>query len=72
MSNDIRNPGSEAARQWMRGMLGMIKEGGLWTIPRSNTVYEILHEKKIIKRMSGRGDADTERVAKAIGWSVQV
>jgi hypothetical protein len=35
-------------------------------------VYEILHEKKIIKRMSGRGDADTERVAKAIGWSVQV
>ena len=72
MSKSYLDPDSEAARQWLRRLLGMIAEGGRWAIPRSDTVYEILHEQKIIKRMSGRGDADTERVAKAIGWSVQV
>ena len=72
MSNSCLNPDSEAARQWLRRLLYMIADGGSWAIPRSDTVYQILHEKKTMKRVSGNGDKDTERVAKAIGWSVQV
>jgi len=72
VSNLILDPDSEDAREWLRWFLGMIADGGLWQIPRADTVYQILHGNKTMKRVSGGGDRDTEKVAKAIGWSVQV
>ena len=66
---DIDTPdGLAAAAEWLTGHISMIKDGGVWVIPRSITIVIIYHSTKQYS-MVGPGDSSTRKVFKAIGWS---
>ncbi len=59
----------EEAKEWLRGHLNLIKEGGIWAIPRSTAIYQVLHQEKTLYRIMGT-DESSEEVARALGWRV--
>ncbi len=73
MNWDIESKqGMKNAVEWVTTFLQQINEGGLWVIPRSSAIYEILHSEKRVIRVSPAGDKATERVLKAMGWTVDI
>lgn len=61
--------GMAAAKEWTTNHLNLIREGGVWLIPRSMSIYKVLHSAKQCRVLSG-GDTATDRVLKAMGWEV--
>lgn len=63
--------GMNNATEWLANHLNLIKQGGVWGIPRAASAYVIDHKHKELRLSFGAGDKPTERVAEKIGWSVK-
>jgi len=59
---------SRGARDWLRQHLAMLKDGGMWFIPRSGSIVTVHHSTKTYT-MTGGADEPTRQVMAAIGWS---
>lgn len=59
---------------WCRQHVGMINDGGVWGIPRSNLVFKIDHKQKRLILTAGNPEHDdfeaTRHVFSYIGWDV--
>lgn len=63
--------GMANAVAWQQGHISRLVQGGRWIVPRSGTVYEIDHERKIARRISGLlPEPDITKVFAAMGWKV--
>ena len=65
----------EDVLEWCRNIVGIISEGGIWGIPRSNTVFRVEHKnKRLVLVIPGDDDGKdfqaTKKVFKHIGWDV--
>lgn len=61
--------GMRNAIEWTERCLGRLKEGGVWYVPRSCTVVQVIsHEHKQLKLVSIIPDSSVRRVLKAAGW----
>jgi hypothetical protein len=60
----------ESAKRWTVALLSHIHHGGMWFVPRSDSVYIVDHEKKELYKVQGRPEPSITRVATAIGWTV--
>lgn len=57
--------------RWLNTHLAQIKDGGMWLIPRSGSVYEVRHTgKTAIKVMQTLPDPSLDKVFRAAGWKV--
>lgn len=67
---DISTPGGMAlAKAWLTGHLSMIKDDGVWVIPRSYSVLRIIsREHKTYKWILGE-DVPTTTVLQASDWT---
>jgi len=72
MNYDVdTSDGMKNAVRWTEGMIGQIKEGGFWLIPRSGTVVRVSHKSKTVSIMTGMyPEASLRRVIKAMGWTI--
>lgn len=71
MNYDISTAkGMENAIDWTRNHLSMIREGGVWMVPRVCSVYTVSHEKKTLTRFGLMPDRSINKVAAALGWTV--
>jgi hypothetical protein len=65
---------SDAVLEWCRQVVRVIADGGIWGIPRSNTIFRVDHKKKRLVLISHGDDGSdflaTQRVFKNIGWDV--
>ena len=59
------------AKEWLGDFLSRFKEGGVWGIPRANSIYRIEGSRKTAVRIEGEGDKATEEVLAAIGWTIE-
>ena len=73
MNWDIDTPGGmENAMAWQERMLSMIKPGGSWIVPRSNSIYTIYPDEKIAVRVTmNMPDTSIDRVFDAMGWTIK-
>lgn len=72
MDWDIDTPdGMRLSKQWLESLIKLIAEGGIWGVPRSQTMYRIYKSKQLVERYQGPGDPAIERVFKAINWTVK-
>lgn len=59
---------------WCRQLVATINDGGVWGIPRSQTVFRIDHKKKQLILTAGDADGEdfhaTRHVFGYIGWDV--
>ena len=72
--NELDNPSPEVLA-WCSNTVRVISHGGVWGIPRSNTVFRVDHvNKQLVLIMPGDDDDDdfeaTKKVFKNIGWEV--
>jgi hypothetical protein len=75
-ANDSYDLDTEAgmanAVRWTTDMLGHLKEGGVWAIPRSGLMIEVVSHKdktyRINDEMLSALDPAVERVMQAAGW----
>ena len=74
MMYDLDNGrGMEQAIMWMETILLMaVRQGGVRAVPRSGIVYEIDHERKVAKKLSGDPEPTIQRVFEEMGWTVDV
>jgi hypothetical protein len=59
------------AMRWMRMMLNLVKDGGIWSVPRSHSLYKIHHNHKLAVKMSGEPEPVITQVFNAMGWAVE-
>lgn len=58
------------AIEWTERCLGKLKEGGVWYVPRSCTVVQIIsHERRELKLVSIIPDTSVRLILKAAGWT---
>ena len=63
--------GMAEAVAWQRQHLSLIKEGGVWIVPRSGATYTISHKAKMAVMTPGFApEPDIKRVFNAMGWRV--
>lgn len=62
--------GMQRAALWMRNLVAMIADGGMWGIPSSGSAYRFDKQKRVALCVMG-GDAPTERVLEHIGWRIR-
>lgn len=63
--------GMAAAVAWTNNHLRLLKDGGVWFVPRSGTQVLILsHEKRSCMITCTVPDPSIERVLRAAGWTV--
>lgn len=59
---------------WCRNHVAMIKDGGVWGIPRSSIVFTVDHKnKRLVLTVGSKDDQDflaTKHVFSFIGWAV--
>lgn len=69
---DLDTPeGMANAVEWQTRMVSVLKQGGRWIVPRSGSIYEIDHEGKRARRITGFVPEPTiTRVFEAMGWKV--
>lgn len=73
MNHNIDKPeGMANAKKWMAETLSLIRDGGVWGIPRAGSIYEIWKSKQLVRRIVGEGDKPTEIVLAEMGWKVEV
>lgn len=61
--------------EWCTQIVRTIKDGGIWAIPRSQTVFRVDHKRKQLVLVTAGTDNDadfdaTKHWFKKIGWSV--
>ena len=61
--------GMENAKSYVENMVDMLKDGGMWAIPRSSAIYSFNKKKKIATRINL--DAPTDRVLSEMGWTLK-
>lgn len=72
MNYDLDDPeGMNNAKLWLRNMLSLLKEGGIWGVPRSESEYRISFREKKAVKLSGQSEPSIRRVFEAIGWTVE-
>jgi hypothetical protein len=57
---------------WTRQCFSLLKEGGVWAIPRSATIYQVYNSTKTVIRTAGPGDSAVETVIREMGWTLNV
>lgn len=71
MNYDINtSDGLKNAVAWTNNMLGQIKQGGIWFVPRAASSYIVDHENKTVTRKGMKSDKSITRVLTAAGWKV--
>jgi hypothetical protein len=71
---DLDNPSPEVL-EFCRNVVRIIKQDGVWGIPRSGTLFRVDHKKKQLVLLAPGTDDDsdfdaTKKVFKHIGWEV--
>lgn len=62
--------GMRQAVAWQTNMVNVIKDGGVWAVPRSLTMIKILRSKKTAVFIGGtHQEPDIVKVFKAMGWT---
>ena len=70
---NINTPeGMEKAITWTQGLIYMLKDMGVYGVPRSGTVYQFDKKNRVVMRLTGPGDAPFETVIKAMGWVLDI
>ena len=63
--------GMKDAITWTENLFKMVKDGGMWAVPRSTTIYQIDKTRKIATVIhQRRPDSSIDAVLKAMGWEV--
>ena len=63
--------GMANAQKWMKLHIGFLKDGAVWFIPRSRSAYRINKGSLVAELMPEfTPDESTEKVFKAMGWTV--
>lgn len=63
--------GMAAAKAWMQNLVDMVKDGGMWAVPRSGTIIRFdKTNKKAIVTHQMTPDISIERVLEAMGWEI--
>jgi hypothetical protein len=64
----------QSTLDWCQQVVDMLKDGGVWAIPRSGVVFRIDKTARTLTLVSGDADdpdvAETGRVFSCIGWEV--
>ena len=67
MSFDLdKKEGMENAIAWLQNTIDLLREGGMWGIPRSGAIY--CFNKRTKTFTSVNSDGPTDRVLAAMGW----
>lgn len=66
---------SDDVLEFCKNIVRVIADGGVWGIPRSNTIFRLDHKNKRLVLINAGNDDDsdflaTQRVFKHIGWDV--
>lgn len=65
----------ESSIEWCRNLVAMLKDGGVWAIPRSMLVFRVDKQTQTLTLVSGDRDspdvAATREAFGCIGWRVQ-
>ena len=66
--------GMKNAMQWTEHMLGSLKDGGTWIVPRSGTAITIDKTAKVarVHYVAKRAELAIERVLTTMGYTVEV
>lgn len=73
---DLNTPaGMRAAMEWTQRLLGMLRDGGAWAIPRSGAmVTSVNHKDKTCElhhaAALGKSEHGVKRVLETLGWKV--
>ena len=60
--------GMENSKAWVQRTIDMLKENGVWAIPRSSAIYSFNKKNKVVTRINT--DPSTDRVLKEMGWTL--
>lgn len=74
MNYDLDTPGGMSnAIVWTNQCLNLLRDGGVWTVPRSGTVVTVVsHASKTLLVSSARPDPSITRVLREGGWNVNM
>lgn len=61
--------GMENAMRWMQQLVDTISDGGVWGVPRSNSIYKFDKKNHVASRLFG-GEPGIERVLQGIGYAI--
>ena len=61
--------GMAAAIVWTQNLINALRDGGVWAVPRTDTVYAFDKTNKIAVR-NAPGDSSVDRVLTEMGWEV--
>jgi hypothetical protein len=61
----------EMAKLWTRAFLLSMRDGGIWIVPRSASIYVIDRGHKKLIKLTGRDEPSIELIITAIGWTVE-
>jgi hypothetical protein len=71
MNYDLNSKeGMANAKRWTLATLSMVRDGGVWAVPRTASVYVVDHKAKTLTRSGMKPDPSINKVAAAIGWRV--
>ena len=62
----------DRAQDWLRRLIGTLTDGGIWAVPRANTVYRFRKGDKTVVREEGPGDLSSEQVLASMGWKIEI
>lgn len=65
----------EFSENWSKNLINSIEEDGIWTVPRSGSVFRVEHSKKRLVLLSGDTEFGSDfqvirTVFEDIGWDV--
>lgn len=75
MNFDIdTDQGMANSMAWTQNIINMLKPGGAWAIPRSNTLVTFDRHRTVATMIVDKPGLEdcTKRVLQAIGWAVEV
>lgn len=68
--NIATKAGMALAVAWQENIVRLVKDGGVWAVPRSLVMIKILHSKKTAVFIGGiHQEPDIVKVFKAMGWN---
>lgn len=56
--------------EWMKNLVATVRDGGVWGVPRSGSVYRFDRATKTATLEAGPGEACITDAFNAIGWEV--
>lgn len=63
--------GMKDAKAWMQNLISMVKDDGMWAVPRSGTIirFDKTNKQAIVTHQT-TPDISIERVLEAMGWEI--